>query len=176
MIFSPDHPQFPNQPKGMKVVLQEHGLFLPGLHMDCKQHDTTNNCCARHILECQPDFMQQCSLVQETIEAAGHLCLFLPKYHCELNFIEFFWGAVKAHLCANCDYTFEGSKNNMEKALRSVSVDTIQKWEHRMYRWVAAYQEGLGAKDAQVKVQAYSSRRYKSHRQVPEGLASQFDT
>jgi hypothetical protein len=29
-------------------------------------------------------------LVQEVIEAAGHLCLFLPKFHCELNYIEFF--------------------------------------------------------------------------------------
>ena len=31
------------------------------------------------------------SLVQEVIEAAGHICIFLPKFHCELNFIEFFW-------------------------------------------------------------------------------------
>jgi hypothetical protein len=29
-------------------------------------------------------------LVQEVIEAAGHLCLFLSKFHCELNYIEFF--------------------------------------------------------------------------------------
>jgi hypothetical protein len=38
----------------------------------------------------QPDFQQQKSLVQEVIEAAGHLCILLPKFHCELNFIEFF--------------------------------------------------------------------------------------
>ncbi len=37
-------------------------------------------------------------LVQEVIEAAGHLCIFLPKFHCELNFIEFFWGWVKRYL------------------------------------------------------------------------------
>ena len=33
---------------------------------------------------------EQKSSVQEVIEAAGHLCIFLPKFHCELNFIEFF--------------------------------------------------------------------------------------
>jgi hypothetical protein len=32
------------------------------------------------------------SLKQETIKGLGHLCLFLLKFHCELNFIEFFWG------------------------------------------------------------------------------------
>ena len=36
----------------------------------------------------QPDFKAQCSLVQEVIENRGHLCIFLPKYHCEL-----FWDA-----------------------------------------------------------------------------------
>ncbi|KZT64806.1 hypothetical protein DAEQUDRAFT_657871, partial [Daedalea quercina L-15889] len=56
-------------------------------------------CCAKHILDLQPDFEAQCSLVQETIKEAGHLCLFLPKFHCELNPIEFFWGAVKCYLC-----------------------------------------------------------------------------
>ena len=52
------------------------------------------------------DFGAQKSLLQEIIEAAGHLCIFLPKFHCKLNFIEFFWGVVKCYLCENCDYTF----------------------------------------------------------------------
>ena len=43
----------------------------------------------------QPDVLEQKSLVQEVIENAGHLCILLPKFHCELNFIEFFWGTVK---------------------------------------------------------------------------------
>ena len=30
-------------------------------------------------------FMEKKSLVQETIDAAGHLCLFLLKFYCELN-------------------------------------------------------------------------------------------
>jgi hypothetical protein len=39
---------------------------------------------------------EQRSLLQEVIEAAGHF--FLPKFHGELNFIEFFWGMVKKYL------------------------------------------------------------------------------
>ena len=44
------------------------------------------------IISQQPDFVEQKSSVQEVVEEAGHLCIFLPKFHCELNFIEFFWG------------------------------------------------------------------------------------
>lgn len=52
---------------------------------------SVTDCCACHLLGIQPDFKEQQSLVQEVIEAAGHECIFLPKFHWELNFIEFFW-------------------------------------------------------------------------------------
>jgi len=73
------------------------------------------------------------SLVQEVIEAAGHICIFLPKFHCELNFIEFFWGAMKKYLREHCDYTYSGLQKNIPDALKSVDVlyDSIyqQKFE-----------------------------------------------
>ncbi|KAF9008711.1 hypothetical protein BDQ17DRAFT_1421917 [Cyathus striatus] len=56
---------------------------------------------------------------------------------CELNFIEFFWGAVKKYLQGNCDYTFTTLQENMPKALASVSVETIRKWEHHVHHWIA---------------------------------------
>ena len=92
-----------------------------------------DDCCNKRILECQDDFQQQKSLVQETIEAAGHLCIFLPKFHCELNYIEFFWGVVKKYLCNNCDYTFDALKRNLLQALHSVWLNTFWLWEQRMY-------------------------------------------
>jgi hypothetical protein len=90
-------------------------------------------------LELQPDFKEQKSLVQVIIAATGHLCIFLPKFHCELNFIEFFWGMVKRYLREHCDYTFDTLKENLLKALASVPIATIRWWEHRMYRWMDAY-------------------------------------
>ncbi|THU93029.1 hypothetical protein K435DRAFT_820354 [Dendrothele bispora CBS 962.96] len=130
--------------------------------------ENRKDCCCTHILDLQPDFQAQKSLVQETIKEAVH-------FHCELNFIEFFWGASKKYLREHCDYSFEGLKKNMPDALASVSVLTIRKWEHRMVRWMEAYQSGLGIKEAQIRVCAFSSKRYKSHRRVPETLARQFD-
>lgn len=176
MVFPPDHLEFPNEPKGMKQVLIERGLWDNHLKMQCKTcPGTVLDCCAAQILKNQDDFKSQQSLVQEVITNAGHLCIFLPKYHCELNFIEFFWGAVKKYLRDHCDYTFATLQENLPKAMASVDVSTIRKWEHRMIRWMDAYRSGLDAKDAQFQVQKFSSRKYKSHRRVPETLARQLD-
>ncbi|KIK92496.1 hypothetical protein PAXRUDRAFT_792738, partial [Paxillus rubicundulus Ve08.2h10] len=71
------------------------------------------------ILELQPDFKVQKFLIQEVIKNAGHLCIFLPKFHCELNFIEFFWGKAKKYLHDPCDYTFQTLKENLPHALAS---------------------------------------------------------
>ncbi|KDQ32363.1 hypothetical protein PLEOSDRAFT_23277, partial [Pleurotus ostreatus PC15] len=55
--------------------------------MQCKPRCASDaiECCAKHILDLQPDFMAQKSLVQEVIEAAGHHCIFLPKFHLTLS-------------------------------------------------------------------------------------------
>ena len=133
------------------------------------------NCCAKRLLEVQPDFQEQRSLVQEVIEAASHLCIFLPKFHCKINFIKYFWGVVKKYLCDHCDYTFTTLQQNLPKALESVAVETIRKWEHWTWRWLEAYDDGLAACEAQLRVQQFSSRKYKSHRRVPEGLGDWLD-
>jgi transposase len=105
MVFPSDHPEHPNEPKAIKAVLKERGLYRSDLRGKCKKCQSgSTHCCNKRILENQPNFKAQKSLVQEIIEEAGHLCIFLPKFHCELNFIEFFWGQVKKYLRDNCDY------------------------------------------------------------------------
>ena len=85
--------------KGMEVIIQERGLWpeagLPAQCQDFKCPIDRTDCCCRRVLFTQPDFTAQKSQLQELIESCGHLCDFYPKYHCELNFIEQYWGAAK---------------------------------------------------------------------------------
>jgi len=169
-LFPADHPTYPDQPKGLCHVLAERSISTQRIRGKCKTKCDLEAiaCCCHQILECQPDFQDQKSLVQEVIEQAHHLCIVLPKFYCELNFIEFFWGAVKRYLQEQCDMTFETLKENMPQALASVELATIRQWEHQMHRWMDAYCEGLGTRDANAKVKAFSSTKYKSHRRIPE--------
>ena len=153
MVFPQDDPHFPDQPKGMCVVLLEHGLPVQHLRGKCKKCEPGSfDCCCKQIIEQQANFKEQRSLVQEVIEAAGHLCIFLPKFHCKLNFIEYFWGVVKKYLHEHCDYTFETLKKNMLEALNSVNLQTIRQWEHRMQRWMYAYWNGMETRAAQIHI------------------------
>jgi hypothetical protein len=177
MRLPADHAEYPNQPKGIKVILTERGLYQGNLRGKCPSKCDSDklDCCNKQILEHQPDFQHQKSLVQEVIERAGHLCIFLPKFHCELNFIEFFWGVVKKYLRENCDYTYDTLKENMPKAMESMGLEVIHHWEHCMYRWMEVYRLGLGTADAQARVKEFSSTKYKSHRRIPEAVARAFD-
>ena len=47
------------------------------------------------LLGLQPDFVGQKSRLHDVVEARGHQVLFLPKFHCELNFIEMYWATTK---------------------------------------------------------------------------------
>jgi hypothetical protein len=44
-----------------------------------------------------------------------------------MNFIEYFWGAVKKWLQEHCDYTFDTLVKNMPKAMASVLTELIRK-------------------------------------------------
>ena len=147
--------------------------------LECKKPKVCSvdsvDCCAQQLLSQQPGFLEQKSSVQEVIEAAGHLCIFLPKFRCELNFIEFFWGAVKKYLWEHCDYTFETLKTNLLKALESIQLSTIWKWEHQMIRWMEAHRNGKSAKDAQFDVKKCGSWKYTLHCRASENVAQRFD-
>jgi hypothetical protein len=97
--FPDDHPSMPGWFKGMEQIIQERCLWpAEGLNAQCQNFHCPpgrTDCCCRRLLFSQPDFVNHRSQLQELIESRGHLCDFYPKYHCELNFIEQYWGAAK---------------------------------------------------------------------------------
>lgn len=76
--------------KGLKMVLEERGFNVQGLKAKCSPICPFKNdrCCMARLLSKQDDFLNQVSMLEEVISAAGHECIFLPKFHCELNPIE----------------------------------------------------------------------------------------
>ena len=97
--FPLHHLMMPGWFKGMEEIIRERGLWpAEGLLAQCLGFHCPpgkTDCCCQQLLYMQPDFSNQKSLLLELVESRSHLCDFYPKYHCELNFIEQYWEAVK---------------------------------------------------------------------------------
>jgi len=167
MVFPDNYldPSLCGKAKGMRAVLQERQLWREGMVGFCNSSSLTNNCCMRHVLEKQADFANQHCLLQEVIEAREHKVIFYPKFHCELNYIEMYWGAVKKYTRANCDYTWRGLQQVVPEALDSVSLKQIRRYARRSFRYMDAYQKGLNVKQAN-----YAVKKYKRHRVIPQNI------
>jgi len=78
------------QAKGMQRVLQERGFNVAGLRAKCSPvcPIENKNCCMACLLSQQDNFKNQPSMLETFIHSRGHECIFLPKFHCELNPIE----------------------------------------------------------------------------------------
>jgi len=44
-------------------------------------------------------------LLETVILQAGHEVIFYPKFHCELNNIEYYWAALKRYTREHCKYS-----------------------------------------------------------------------
>jgi hypothetical protein len=89
--------------KGIKRVLEERGCLplgkLPNVKCKKRCHDPVvylipvldkPPCCLARILSGHYDFFHQKSAITTLIKERGHKCVFLPKFHCELNPIEMY--------------------------------------------------------------------------------------
>ena len=175
MVFPFDYPNeaFCGKPKGMKVVLQERGLWDSGLKAFCGKNNISlenPRCCARHVLAAQEDFCNQKPLLQEIIEGLGHKVIFYPKFHCELNYIEMYWGAAKRYTRQHCNYTWKGLQETVPKALDSVPLSHIRKYAQKSAKFIECYRKGLTGLQA-----VYVLKKYKSHRTVPDFVFENID-
>ena len=51
----------------------------------------------RKEISIQPDFMNEKTKLERFLHDHGHICIMLPKFHCELNPIERCWGQAKRY-------------------------------------------------------------------------------
>ena len=140
--------------KGMRKVLEEQGVNVTGMKADDM----------RKTLKSMHDFKYEKKKVEKLVTDRGHHCIFIPKYHCELNPIERVWGHAKQYTCTHCDYSFPGLKRTIGPALNSVSTDLMRKYFRRVREYASAYREGHKAGPEVEK----ALKEYKSHRLVSE--------
>jgi hypothetical protein len=142
LYFHENHPVHPGWFKGMEQIIRERGLWpqvcdargrlVDGkLNAQCesfKCQPGKTDCCCRRLLFNQPDFAQQKSALTELVECRGHICDYYPKYHCELNFIEQYWGAAKLRY-RNSPPTssMDEMRANVRAALDFVPLQSIQR-------------------------------------------------
>ena len=98
--FPASHPTSAGLFKGMALILTECGYDVSGKKVQCGKSFTNctegaTNCCCQRILYSEPDFVAEEPLLRTVCESHGVSVLFLPKFHCELNFIEQCWGYAK---------------------------------------------------------------------------------
>lgn len=127
--------------KGMKVILEERGITVPPrdqpgyLRAQCPDfickgiREPPFNCCCRCLLFNEPDFVNIDSLLEITCKARGFVVLFLPKFHCELNFIEQCWGyAKRVYRRLNPESSREDAlERNALEALNSIPLESMRR-------------------------------------------------
>jgi hypothetical protein len=114
-----------NQPKGLKQVLYERGLYREGMTVKGPKDGSNVQLSMKFVLSQCLDFKNQKSALQELIERRGHICEFSPKYHAELAAIERSWGLAKRWLRQVCNYKYKGMVEKLPKALLTNQVQPI---------------------------------------------------
>jgi len=168
--------------KGVKTILQERGCYPenpPNLKCKIKCPDnlaypvSASNeppCCLAWILSTHKDFFEQKSAIAMLIEGRGHKCIFIPKFHCELNPIEMYWGYSKARYRQVKKTSFDHAKREVLFALDACIIDTMRRFCNRSYRFMDAYRKGLG-----VKAAAWCVKKQRRHRTISEGAMNAFE-
>ena len=105
-------------PKGMRTVLHERGVDTTG--MRAKE--------MRNMLKTFPDFKNQKTILEECIEERGHICVYFPKFHCELNPIERVWCQSKKYTRAYANRTITQLRKIVPDRLNQVTLEQIRKF------------------------------------------------
>ena len=134
LYFPPRHPRA-GVFKGMSILLQEWGLLreleLKAQCKDFKCKAGQTDCCCQRVLYSQPDFIQVESKLKIMCKQQGFNVIFLPKFHCELNFIEQCWGNAKRVYRQYPSSSKEADLEiNLVSALESVPLQSMRKYVH----------------------------------------------
>ena len=138
--------------KGMKRVLEERGVNTYKMKADEM----------RKQLKKYDDFgAEGVPIVEELVAERGHMCVFIPRFHCELNPIERCWCHAKKYTRAHANGSIVRLRRIIPEGLASVTTDMIARFFLTCRDYERAYREGHSCNSVDMAV-----KRYKSHRRV----------
>jgi hypothetical protein len=170
------------QNKGVKRILQERGCYPDkALNLKCKIRclaplaypvpvSDKPPCCLARILLTHKDFFEQKSAIGMAIENRGHEYMFIPKFYCEVNAIEMYWGYSKARYRQVKKTSFDRAKKEAVIALESCSINTMRRFCNRALRFMDAYRKGLS-----VKAAAWCVKKQRRYRTISEEAMRAFE-
>ena len=91
----------------------------------------------------------------------GHICLYLPKFHCELNPIEQCWCHGKKHTRSHCNGSIVRLRKIVPESLDGITLDTIARFFSKSGDYETAFREGHSCDTVDKAI-----KQYKSHRRV----------
>lgn len=143
-------------PKGMRAVLTERGVDTSKVVGDQM----------REVLGAMDDFKNEKSMIEQLLIDRGHIPVFLPKFHPELNPIERVWAQLKRYTRAHCQYTLPSLRKNIPDAYDSVTLENIQNHFRKVRHFMFSYLEGIQqGKELDTALKKYKIAA-KSHRKI----------
>ena len=105
------------------------------------------------------DFKDRTTILQQEVAGRGHVCLYLPKFHCELNPIERVWCHAKKHTRANCNGSIVRLREIVPESLDGIPKDTIARFFRKREDYETAYRDGHSCATVDAIVKQYKSHR-----------------
>ena len=177
-----------SQPKGLRQLLQELGLYKSGMKRRVDGNGD-KSLCMTTVFNSLPHIQGQPSILSKTTHERGHVCLMLPKFHCELNPMERRWGKAKAFTRRWANGRIDRLRFIVLLALshKNIPPQLTAMYERKSMDYATAYiairgeSEGASADEpgaetqqnpvlAEARVRAM--KKYRSHRGVPPSESS----
>ena len=139
-------------PKGLKQVLTERGKYHPGIKLEEMRAELASH----------TDFKEEKTKIEHFLNDVGHVYIFLPKFHCELNPIERCWAQAKRFTRANTNYTIQQMRTNVPLVLDSVTSENIQNYFRKVRHYMFAYLQGI-AGGAELEKEVKRMKKFINH-------------
>lgn len=149
-----------DRPKGLRVILQERGINTTGMKLEDM----------RKVLSQHSDFQDEQPEIFHFLRQKGHGCMFLQKFHCEINPIEKCWSQAKRYTHANTNYTIARLRHIIPDGLDSVSLENIQNYFRKTRHYMYGYLAGCSGGSDLEELVAHFKKIYKSHRRPLDAI------